>query len=73
MIKMIRNCGAFILVIIALIVSLKWMNHHIPAVKAQHQVITEKSIDVRALFYTESEVGREAAIDIRRKRMKEER
>lgn len=54
------------MVIIALIVSLKWMNHHIPAVKAQHQVITEKSIDVRALFYTESEVGRQAAIDIRR-------
>ena len=73
MIKMIRNCGAFIMLIIALIVSLKWMNHHIPAVKAQHQVSTEKSIDVRALFYTESEVGREAAIDIRRKRMKEER
>ncbi|HOY12888.1 MAG TPA: hypothetical protein PLY70_07090 [Saprospiraceae bacterium] len=66
MIKRIRNCGVFILVLIALILSLKWMNHHVPYVKAQHQVITEKSIDVRALFYTESEVGREAAIDIRR-------
>ena len=61
------------MVIIALIVSLKWMNHHVPSVKAQHQIITEKSIDVRALFYTESEVGREAAIDIRTRKMKDER
>lgn len=60
------NISLFIIALYSLCCCLAFLVDNVSAIKAQHKVIVENDIDVRALFYMESETGQNAVVDIRK-------